>query len=110
MNKEEILRMSQLENEGRPDERELLANDKASRVGMIVGGILCLCLAMISRKILHSPELAMGAWMLYFSMVGTHKLVLSHALKDRSRLAAGIFELVLAAAHAAGLAVRVMAP
>ena len=41
MNKEEILKMSREENEGRHDECEMMAYGTASRVGMLVGAIIC---------------------------------------------------------------------
>ena len=41
MNKDEILKMSREENEGKHDEREMMAYGTASRVGMLVGAIIC---------------------------------------------------------------------
>ena len=37
MNKEDILAKSRLENQGKPDELELVAMGKASRTGMLIG-------------------------------------------------------------------------
>ncbi len=109
MEKEDILRMSQKENEGKPDERELAAHGNASRIGMIVGSIVCVCLVLISRRILHSPEVALSGWMLYFTMMGTRNVVLARALSDRYKMAAGIVEIIFAVGFASALAVRVMA-
>lgn len=41
MNKDEVLKMSREENEGRHDEREIIAFGTASRAGMLVGALVC---------------------------------------------------------------------
>ena len=51
MNKDEILEKSRLEGKGKPDELEVAAFGKASRVGMLVGGIICIILVLVSRWI-----------------------------------------------------------
>ena len=44
MDREEILKMSRKENEGKRDERERLELDAASRVGMFTGLFVCMAL------------------------------------------------------------------
>ena len=57
MNKEEILKMSREENEGRRDEYEMMAYGTASRVGMLVGAIICAVLVFASELLFHIPEI-----------------------------------------------------
>ena len=57
MNKEDILKLSREENEGRRDEREMAVASAASKVGMMVGGLVCVVLVFIGRFILNeSPN------------------------------------------------------
>lgn len=100
MNKEDILKISQNENKGRLDEREMAVFGKASRVGMLVGAFLCVSLILVSEFVLNMPELALAGWMVYFAMQGSSNIVLYKHLKTRSKLIYGIFEIILAAAFA----------
>ena len=106
MNKEDILKMSQQENEGKLDERELAVFGKASRVGMLVGAFLCIALVLVSDTFLNMPELALAGWMVYFAMQGSSNLVLFKHLQTRSKLIYGIFEIVFAAAFAVAVVVK----
>lgn len=74
MNREEILKKSQKDGEGKPDERELVAYGKAGRVGMIVGGVLCVFLVILGRYILKVPEVSLASWMVYWAMWGSNYL------------------------------------
>lgn len=98
MNKEDILKMSQRENKGKLDERELAAFGKASRVGMLVGAVLCVILILVSEFVLNKPELSMVGWMVYFAMQGSSNIVLFKYLKTRSKLVYGIVEISFAIA------------
>ena len=100
MNKEEILKLSQQENKGKPDERELNAMGKASRAGMAVGAILCVILVLVSNHILNRPELALAGWMIFFAMKGSSEFVLYSQLKDRTKLMFGIVDILFAIANA----------
>lgn len=106
MKKEDILKMSQKENEGKLDERELEAFGKASRVGMAVGGIICVILVIVSRFVLDIPELALAAWMVYFSMQGSSDITLYKYLKTKSKLVCGVLWIIFAVAFAVALAVK----
>lgn len=103
MNKEDILKMSQQENSGKPDERELAALGKASRTGMAAGAILCAVLIVVSNLILDKPELAAVAWMVYLTMSGFNSIALFRQLKNRRKLIYGIIDLILAAAFAVAI-------
>lgn len=106
MDKEDILRMSQRENKGRLDERELAAFGQASRVGMLVGAFLCVALILVSEFVLNRPELSLVGWMVYFAMQGSSHIVLFRYLKTRSKLVYGIIEIGFAIAFAAALVLK----
>lgn len=103
MNKEDILKMSQQENSGKPDERELAALGKASRTGMKAGAILCAVLIVVSNFILDKPELAAVGWMVYLTMSGFNSISLFRQLKNRRKLIYGIIDLIIAAAFAVAI-------
>ncbi len=100
MNKEDVLNISRKENKGRYDEREMLAFYRASRVGMLVGGALCVILILVSEFILKMPQIALVGWMVYFAMQGSADIVLYVRLKTGWKLTCGIAEIVFAAAFA----------
>lgn len=100
MNKEDILKKSQQENKGKLDERELAIFGKASRIGMLVGALLCVALILVSEFALNMPELALAGWMVYFAMQGSSNIVLYCYLKKRSKLVYGILGIVFAIAFA----------
>lgn len=90
MNKEDILAKSRLENQGKPDELELVAMGKASRTGMLIGAEICVVLFTVSLWVLDRFDIASAAWMIYLAMLGSHNLVLYKHLKDEAKLASGI--------------------
>ncbi len=106
MNKDEILKMSREENEGRHDEREMIAYGTASRVGMLVGALLCVLLVLASEFIFHIPEIGLVGWLVYFAMQGSGNIVLYKNLKIRRNLIWGIIELVFAVAFVVVLVVK----
>lgn len=106
MNKEDILKMSRRENKGKLDERELAAFGKASRVGMLVGALLCVTLIFVSEFVLNKPEFSLVGWMVYFAMQGSSNIVLFKCLKTRSKLVCGIIGIAFAAAFAIALALK----
>jgi len=103
MNKEDILSKSRLENKGRLDERELIAYGKASRVGMLVGGLVCAVLIFAGEFLLHMPEVGFVGWLVYFAMLGADNITLWRELKDRRKLIYGAAELLFAVLFAAVL-------
>ncbi|MBR2047515.1 MAG: hypothetical protein IJ960_02865 [Oscillospiraceae bacterium] len=105
MDKEEILKRSRAEHEGRRDEREMMAHANASRTGMAVGAILCVALVWASEFLLHSPEVGLVGWLVYFAMQGSGNVVLYRQLRNRKDLIWAVVELVFAAAFAVCLAV-----
>ena len=70
MNKDEVLKMSREENEGRHDEREIIAFGTASRAGMLVGALVCVLLVFASELLFHIPEIGLVGWLVYFAMQG----------------------------------------
>lgn len=96
MNKEEILMKSRQENVGKPDELEVAAFGKASRVGMFVGGVICIILVLVSRWILGRGDIALAGWMIYMAMQGSSNLVLYKNLKTKEKLISGIICTVFA--------------
>lgn len=109
MNKEDILKLSQQENKGKLDERELSAFGKASRVGMFVGALLCVVLILISEFVLNKPEISFVGWLVYFAMRGSSNIVMFKYLKIRSKLIYGIIEIVFAIVFAVALVVKSVA-
>ena len=109
MNKDEILKKSQQENKGKLDERELAAFGKASRVGMLVGGLLCVALILVSEFVLNMPELALVGWMVYFAMQGSSNIVLFKYLKTPSKLIYGIIEIAFAVTFAVAIVFKAVA-
>lgn len=106
MNKDEILKMSRDENEGRRDEREMAAYGSASRAGMLVGAIICAVLVFASGLLFHIPEIGLVGWLVYSAMQGSGSIVLFKKLKTRRNLIWGIIEIALAVAFATVLIVK----
>lgn len=100
MDKETILKISREENEGRHDEREILAFGKAARAGLLAGAIVCVMLVFAGKLIFHIPEIGLVGWFVYFAMQGSANIVLFRDLRKRYHLVWAIIELTCAAAFA----------
>ena len=100
MKKEEILEKSRKENSGKFDEREMAAVGTASKVGMLVGGILCALLVVLSEFWGKYREIGLVAWLVYFSMHSSHYITLFIKLKKKMHLVYGTVELLLAVTFA----------
>ncbi len=98
MNKEEILKRSREENQGRHDEREMIIYGAASRTGMLVGAILCSIMVFAGELYFHIPEIGLVGWLVYSAMQGSANIVLYKNLNDRSHLIWSIIEIALAIA------------
>ena len=107
MNKEEILMMSRQENAGKPDELEVAAFGKASRIGMYVGAVLCIILVIVSRWILDRGDIALAGWMIYLAMQGASNLVLYKHLKTQEKLISAIICMVFAIIFAVSFGIAV---
>lgn len=105
MNKEDILAKSRQENIMNGDEREVTALNNASGVGMIVGGFICIILALVSKNVFKCPEVAFAALLVFFAMRGSQDIAYCVKLKERKRLVQGILELTMAVAFAVGLVI-----
>ena len=106
MNKDEILRMSRKENEGKHDERERIAFGTASRVGNLVGAFVCVALVLASEFLFHIPEIGLVGWLVYFATQGSSNIVMYKELRIRRKLIWGVTELVFATAFAVVLVVK----
>lgn len=106
MNKDEILKMSRKENEGRHDEREMIVYGTASRMGMLVGAIICAVLVFASELLFHIPEIGLVGWLVYCAMQGSGNIVLYKNLKNRRNLIWGIIEIALSVALTVALIVK----
>ena len=106
MEKEEILRRSQLESKGKPDELENYALGAASRVGMVTGAAVCVLLVLVSRYALDVPELALAGWMVLFAMQGSGNLTMYRYLKTKKKLVLGLVEIAFAIVFAVATVVK----
>ncbi len=102
MNREEILATNRKDNEGKPDERELQVLANASRIGMVVGGILSVVIILFSR-IIDVPLLGLAAWSVYFSMAGSRSLYQFMKTKERFRLVQAVIGILLGLACLIGM-------
>lgn len=105
MKKEEILEMSRKENKGKNDERVLAAFGMSAKIGMLVAGILCFILILLSEFLFHSLEIGLSAWLIYSAMCGSHSISLYTKIKGRKWLVGGIIALIAAVAFAVTLCV-----
>ena len=106
MNKEEILKMSRAENEGKHDERELMVSGTASRFGMAVGALICMALVFMSELVFNIPEIGLAGWLVYFAMHGATNLAMYKELKSRRNLNWGIMATAAAVVFAVLLIVK----
>ena len=106
MKKEEILKMSRAENEGRHDEREIMVSGTASKIGMAVGVVMCTLLVLVSKFLLKIPEVGLAGWLVYFSMYGASNLAMYKELKIRRNLNWGIMATAAAAVFSVMLIVK----
>ena len=109
MNRDEILEKSRNENKGKYDERQLAALGKASNVGIAVGGLMCMLIALVSEIFFDRYIFYAIAWLVYTSMLGSRSLYLYKELKARKHLVIGILETVCAAAFAVSILMEVFA-
>lgn len=108
MKKDEILKMSREENEGRYDEREMAAFGAAARIGMLVGGFLCAILVVLSEFVFNKHEIGLAAWLVYFSMQGSNYIALFVKLKAKRQLIYGMIDLAAAVVFAITLGIVVL--
>lgn len=106
MDRDEILKKSREENEGRPDEREAIAFLRASKAGMTAGVLACLLLAFASKFLFQIPEISLIGWFVYFAMQGSGSIALYRELGKRQKLIWGIIEIVLALAFFVAAAIK----
>ena len=71
----------------------------------IVGGFICIILALVSKNVFKCPEVAFAALLVFFAMRGSQDIAYCVKLKERKRLVQGILELTMAVAFAVGLVI-----
>ncbi len=103
MEKDDILKRSRAENQGRQDERELAAGGTAAKVGMLTGSLVCVALVFVGKLLLHDGRVGLVAWLVYFAMEGSRNLALYKELRTRYNLIWGIIEIAFAVAFGATL-------
>lgn len=108
MKKEEILKLSQKENEGKLDERELSIAGKSSTIGMGVGIVICLILVILSRYFFNAPEVALSAFLVLVAMNASDALTNYFYTKTRSKLVIGIIDIILAIIFAVALMIKLV--
>ena len=106
MNKDEILKMSRAENEGKHDEREIMVSGTASKFGMAVGVLICTLLVLASELLFNIPEIGLAGWLVYFSMYGASNFVMYKELKIRRTLEWGLIATAAAVVFAVLLIVK----
>ncbi len=104
MNKEDILKKSRDENEGKSDEREIQISSSAARIGMTVGGILSLIIVVFS-KIVDVPLVGLSALTIYFCMFGSRHLYYFKYTKDKLMLIMGLIGSIGGLAYFIGMIV-----
>lgn len=93
MEKAQILQMSREEYRNRRDEREIAALGVASRIGMYVGGFICVALVFCSHYLFQDPIVGLVGWLVYFSMAGSANIVLYKLLGNQQHCSWAIIEL-----------------
>ena len=95
MDREEILKRSRKDNEGR-DEMERKVFTGSGQKACAVGGILCAFLVVLECFVRDSVNLGLCA--VYMSMCGTMLLFKGIELKKKYELIGGVVQLVIAVA------------
>lgn len=106
MKKEEILERSRQENKGKLDEYEMAVFGKASRVGMLVGALICVSLVLVAEFVLNMPEIALVGWLVYFAMQGSSNIVLYKHLRTKTKLIYAVIEILFALAFAVTIVLK----
>ncbi len=94
MDKEEILKKSREENEGQDGEYEKSLFSKAYKVSNGIGVCVCLILAVVSRYIFASPEVAFAGFIVLFSTQASLDLTKYVYLKEKRDLIYGIVSII----------------
>ena len=93
MDKETILKKSREENLGGMDEWELAIEAKSAKISRVVGLVACMILVFVAAPLLDNRPLAQGAWMVYFSMLGSSDLYMYMKTKKKRKLLWAVLEL-----------------
>lgn len=75
MNREEILAMSQQENENKPDERCVAIQTKANSIGQGAGMVMCILMSMLGIFITWNPVFGWCGSAIYMGMFAVERIV-----------------------------------
>ena len=93
MEREEILRKSRVENEGKESEWEKSVASKASRAGKATGIALCVILVLLDDIFLNTKIIGLASWIVFFAMEAASDLVLYLSYKKKSKLVLFIIDI-----------------
>lgn len=105
MDKEQVLKMSRQENTRGKDEWEQSVDTKAGDISAVVGLFVCLLLVFVAAPILDNHQLAQGAWMVYFAMLGSSNLYKYLKTKKKTKLLGAVLQLFCAIGYLALLGI-----
>lgn len=96
MEKEEILRISRKENEGKDSEWEQSVASKASHTGKATGIALCVILVLLDDIFLQTKIIGLASWIVFFAMEAASDLVLYLSYRKKSKLILSIVDIFCA--------------
>ena len=94
MNKDDILRLSRKEFEGKDSEWEQSVANKASNAARTAGLILCVLLVLLDDLYLNSRVVGMVAWIVFFAMEAASDTILYLNYRKKSKLIWAIVDIV----------------
>ena len=94
MDKEEVLRISRRENEGKDSEWEQSVASKASRVSKATGLALSVILVLLDDIFLHTRIVGMASWIMFFAMEAASDMVLYLSYKKKSKLIWSVIDII----------------
>ncbi len=106
MDKESVLKMSREENDGLRDERGRMVPAAASKVGMLVGGLVCIVLVFLGRLVLNVPDISFAGWMVCFLLYAGSNSALFGKSGNRRNLIWGFLTAAASAGFCAALVMK----
>ena len=88
MNKEEILKKAQMENNG-VDEVKRAAENEAGKISMAIGAAACMLLNLLDSLFLHTDVIGEACWIIYGTMISARLWVEGAYLKKKGYLIGG---------------------
>ena len=88
MNKEEILKKAQMENNG-VDEVKRAAENEAGKISMAIGAAACMLMNLLDSLFLHTDVIGEACWIIYGTMISSRLWVEGAYLKKKGYLIGG---------------------